>query len=122
MRSVTVSVKGPEARLGDLEGVCWGPSPSNQCDVQGIGDGGMTEDQSLSQFAVLVVPLGNDPNYTKCPRCWMYHAVKDNYDGLCDRCCRVIVDSFPNHESVPHIKASYEAQRVKYSKQKKLEG
>lgn len=79
----------------------------------------MTEEESLSpcsKFDVRVTALRDDPNYVKCPRCWIYHSIKDNYDCLCDRCCRVLVDAFPNHESVPHIKASYEAQRMRYSK------
>lgn len=31
----------------------------------------------------------------KCPRCWNYHTVRCNYDGLCDKCLRLIVEHFP---------------------------
>jgi len=58
--------------------------------------------------------LRDDPAYCKCPRCWHFHTVKENHDELCDRCCRVLIDEWPRHESVPKIKASLEAQRRKY--------
>jgi hypothetical protein len=68
----------------------------------------MTDEQyeqlSSLQPTVVVRSLANDPDYTKCPRCWHYtHEGLHNHDGLCDRCCRVLIDHYPNHESVAHI-------------------
>ena len=51
----------------------------------------------------------------KCPRCGLYHLMEFNYDHLCDRCCHVLVDDFPDHESVPGIKACYASQRFKWN-------
>lgn len=68
----------------------------------------MTDEQyeqlSSPQPTAIVRSLANDPDYTKCPRCWHYtHEGLHNHDGLCDRCCRVLIDHYPNHESVAHI-------------------
>ena len=39
----------------------------------------------------------------KCPRCWhMSHSL--NFDNLCNHCVAVILEDFPEHASVPHIK------------------
>lgn len=46
-----------------------------------------------------------DPEtYAECPRCHSHHSIHGNYDNLCDRCQSVLVEHFPNHPSVPHIK------------------
>lgn len=68
----------------------------------------MTDEQyeqlSSPQPTVVVRSLANDPDYTKCPRCWHYtHEGLHNHDSLCDRCCRVLIDHYPNHESVARI-------------------
>ena len=44
--------------------------------------------------------------YSKCPRCYGLHSTRGNFDNLCDGCGNTILEYFPNHESVPHIKAS----------------
>ena len=63
---------------------------------------------SCPQPTALVQSLMSDPDYTKCPRCWHYtHEGLHNHDGLCDRCCRVLVDAWPDHESVPYIKEKW---------------
>ena len=47
----------------------------------------------------------------KCPRCWQWTIVgRWNFDGLCDRCCHVIRKDYPQHESVPFIRAAYRLQ------------
>lgn len=48
----------------------------------------------------------------KCPRCWAYHHVRDNYDGLCDRCLVLIVEGWP--ADYPEAVANWNAQRAKY--------
>ena len=48
----------------------------------------------------------------ECPRCRIVHTIQHNYDNLCDRCCKVLVEDFPDHESVPHIRAAMAAWRV----------
>jgi len=50
----------------------------------------------------------------KCPRCWHYHGVRENHDGLCDRCCLVMMQDFPQHEETPAITAKWQAQQSKY--------
>lgn len=52
----------------------------------------------------------------KCPRCYQYHMVADNFDHLCDRCCDVLLADYPDHPSVPHIQQAYQEQRIKWSK------
>ena len=44
--------------------------------------------------------------YLKCPRCYGQHSVHGNFDDLCDPCIKTILEYFPNHASVPHIKAA----------------
>lgn len=46
----------------------------------------------------------------KCPRCWKVHRVEVNFDHLCDRCCEVILEDYPEHESVPGIRAAHAKQ------------
>jgi hypothetical protein len=53
---------------------------------------------------------------TRCPRCKRYHDIIDNYDNLCDRCVTALINDFPNHESVPHIKANICQQQAKWLK------
>ena len=55
----------------------------------------------------------DDAAFVKCPRCYGRHSVHGNYDDLCDRCQRTILMHFPNHASVPHIKAALEKWRVR---------
>ena len=63
----------------------------------------------------MVRSLMSDPDYVKCPRCWHYHTIKANYDCLCDRCCKTLVEDFKGHPSVPHIQENLEAQRKLYT-------
>ena len=61
--------------------------------------------------AIGVRSLANNPNYVKCPRCWHYtHEGISNYDSLCDRCCRGLLNHWPDHESVPHIRENWQKQ------------
>ena len=62
------------------------------------------------QPSCVVKSLALDPRYSKCPRCWHYHAVQGQFDNLCDRCCNVLVTAWPDHESVPHILKSRKDQ------------
>lgn len=57
------------------------------------------------QPTIVVLSLANNTDYTKCPRCWHYtHEGLHNYDGLCDRCCNVLLDVWPNHKATQEIK------------------
>lgn len=67
---------------------------------------------ALQQATVTVTPAANVEGMHKCPRCWHWHTIQRNYDNLCDRCCKVLVEDFPDHESVPHIRAAMAAWRV----------
>lgn len=66
--------------------------------------------------AIGIRSVADDPNYAKCPRCWHYtHSGISNYNSLCDRCCRVLLDHWPDHESVPHIKENWDKQGFRTS-------
>ena len=44
--------------------------------------------------------------YVKCPRCYAHHSIHGNFDNLCDQCQKTILQHFPNHASVSHIKSA----------------
>jgi hypothetical protein len=67
---------------------------------------------------ITVKPVMLNPRSVKCPRCWQYHTVAENYDNLCDRCQNVILKHFPEHESADGIRASIAAQIEKYTVKK----
>jgi hypothetical protein len=48
----------------------------------------------------------NPDTYRKCPRCYGYHSIRGNFDDLCDPCVKTILEHFPEHPSVPHIRAA----------------
>jgi hypothetical protein len=51
----------------------------------------------------------------KCPRCWRVTGEgRYNFDGLCDRCCDVLVTDHPTHPAIPHILAAYANQRARW--------
>lgn len=76
----------------------------------------MTDERFYELMGVSVVSLKDSPDHVKCPRCWHYtHEGQHNHDGLCDRCCNVLLSDFPEHESIPHIKASREAQKQRWT-------
>lgn len=71
----------------------------------------------------------NDGHNVKCPRCWRWHGVTENFghlpeeiaarpelakEKLCDRCQAVILTDYPLHPSVVHIQAAMDRQMVKY--------
>ena len=64
--------------------------------------------------SVVVRSLRDDPDWVKCPRCWHYHTIKDNYDHLCDRCCLALIEGWPDHPSTPHIVALRAAQQSQF--------
>lgn len=55
----------------------------------------------------------NDPDYVRCPRCYGNHSVRGNFDNLCDKCQRVLLSDFPDHESVPFIREALAKWSVK---------
>ena len=44
--------------------------------------------------------------FAKCPRCYGLHSVRGNFDNLCDTCQETILEHFPDHASVPFIRAA----------------
>ena len=60
--------------------------------------------EDLGILFIAVIPLSKDGRSIKCPRCYHWHGVIDNFDNLCDTCQQIILSEFPNHESVPFIK------------------
>lgn len=80
----------------------------------------MTDDQYEAlmspQPTAMVRSILHDPNWVKCERCRHFHTVKLNFDNLCDRCCHSILEGWPEHWSVPFIKASFASQRAHFSR------
>jgi hypothetical protein len=70
-----------------------------------------------SENIVVAVESMNDGHNVKCPRCWHWHGVAENFDRLCDKCQQIMLADFPNHPSVPHIQSALTAQRAKYHEQ-----
>lgn len=67
------------------------------------------------QPSIEVRSLANNPDYVKCPRCWHYtHEGLENHDNLCDRCCLVLMENFPNFSETPAIIKNWESQKQKY--------
>ncbi len=51
--------------------------------------------------------------HPKCPRCYRHTPEgRWNFDSLCDRCCTVLLDKFPDHWSIPHIREAVRAFRA----------
>ncbi len=50
----------------------------------------------------------------KCPRCGHWHMVSVNWDNWCDRCCRVFIEEYPDHEYTFSIKEAYRVQRERW--------
>ena len=50
--------------------------------------------------------------YLRCPRCYGYHSIHGNFDSLCDPCQQTILRHFPEHESIPHIRAALARWKV----------
>ena len=61
--------------------------------------------KNLAQAANEARKLDSE-TYSKCPRCYCHHSIRGNFDNLCDQCQKTILNHFPDHESVPHIKAA----------------
>ena len=66
----------------------------------------------------------------KCPRCWHWHGVVENFghlpdeiaarpelakEKLCDRCQSTILECWPDHPASPHIRSALAEQRRKYT-------
>jgi hypothetical protein len=59
---------------------------------------------ALAKVTVTVKSMAEIPGSSKCQQRGHWHTIQRNYDDLCDRCCKVLVNDFPDHPSVPHIK------------------
>ncbi len=72
----------------------------------------------------------NDGHNVKCPRCWHWHGVVENFghlpeegkadpslvkEKLCDKCQKIILEYYPDHPSVPFIKEALRKQKDKYA-------
>lgn len=57
----------------------------------------------------------DDGRNVRCPRCWHWHGVIENFDGLCDGCQQLILKNFPGHASAPLIREARATQRMKYT-------
>lgn len=83
-----------------------------------------------SQLRQIIVQSMDDGHNVKCPRCWHWHGVTENFghlpeeieakpelarEKLCDKCQSVILRDFPDHPSAPHIRAALRAQHDKYT-------
>jgi isoleucyl-tRNA synthetase len=60
--------------------------------------------EGIEDIEITVSDCGADSSLLKCPRCWHYtHSGLHNFDGLCDRCCDVLIMDHPEHPSIEHI-------------------
>lgn len=99
-------------------------------EVLGVSEVVILYDNSIEKFNTELITLTDDPHTVKCPRCWHCHGVTENFghlpdeieadpslakEKLCDNCQQTILSDYPNHPSVPHIKAAIATQREKYS-------
>ena len=50
--------------------------------------------------------------YKKCPRCYGYHSIRNNFDNLCDPCQQTILEHFQDHESATHIRSAIGIDRI----------
>ena len=69
----------------------------------------LKESSSTPSFKIISVRNAKDDgDFALCPRCDQYifspEHNRRNYDNLCDRCCAVLVQDFPEHDSVTQIK------------------
>ena len=91
-----------------------------------------TTDNMQNDFLKVVVVSMNDGHNVKCPRCWHWHGMTENFghepgavlpdnrdpekEKLCDRCQKIILTDYPTHPSVPHIKSAMTAQQANYAR------
>ena len=68
-----------------------------------------------TKFGLISIQSMDDGRNVKCPRCWQYHGVIENFENLCDRCSLVILKDYSEHKSAPFIKAVFEQQRKIWS-------
>jgi len=61
-----------------------------------------------------VASMDNGRN-VRCPRCWHWHGIGENFDSLCDDCQRVIVADYPEHPSAAAIRKTMKLQKEKYT-------
>lgn len=71
---------------------------------------------SSPHLSAVVRSLRDDPNYVKCPRCWHYHTVLLNYEALCDRCCNVLLEAWPDHSITEAVRANWARCRAHFSR------
>lgn len=104
-------------------------------ELLGVSEVIISYDNSIERFDTELTVLTDDPHIVKCPRCWHCHGVTENFghlpeeieadpslakEKLCDNCQQIILNDYPNHPSVPYIKAALTAQREKYSNKSSL--
>ena len=64
----------------------------------------------ISDIDVIVERCGG----VKCDRCWKYHGIPDNAYGMCDFCCRTILES--SVEDFPQLTAEEVTRLQEYIK------
>jgi hypothetical protein len=62
--------------------------------------------KQIPMMTKVIVTRCESLGMVKCPRCqrWGYNDL--NYDHLCNRCMRVLLDEYKDHPSVPLILAN----------------
>ncbi len=74
----------------------------------------------MGDIPITVGSIKDNPDFACCPRCRRYHRSIRNHDGLCDRCCAVLVEM--KHECADAIRAAYQAQSEHYQARVPAEG
>lgn len=56
----------------------------------------------------------------KCPRCWKYHGIPDNFMGMCDACCSTLIEcdlyEFPEVDMAAVHSGIRESRRIQQAK------
>jgi hypothetical protein len=71
-------------------------------------------DKDSLTWEIRVWPLKDDKDYVQCTRCRLFHTELENYDSLCNRCCRVLMQ-LPDNESI-HDKLRSNCRQQNYNK------
>ena len=92
----------------------------NLVSIHRIGTiGNMCTSCGIEKIDLLVI-IEKHPG-VKCPRCRHFHPFVDNFDNLCDRCCKVLLEligpiqGFDLDMAQTGIKEAYKIQSEKYT-------
>ena len=102
----------PQQQLDALDAI------SQHADAQGDKD----YEKLANGPHVHIESLSNNPDWVKCPRCWHYHTILLNHQGLCDRCCWVLLTAWPNDDLAIGVLDNWKRQDAYYNRIQRSKG